>query len=277
LPWYKSGLTTEARQEKNMNKIAVITGATSGIGAAYARRLAKDGYDLVITGRRIDIIRKLAEDLPKQYGIKVDVIIAELSNDYDFQKLADVIRTKDVDMLINNAGYSGYARHFEEVDIAEHENMIKVHEIIPIRLISLILPGMIKRGRGNIINVSSIGAFMPARSNTVYCATKAFLKSYSQSLYLELKEKGVKVQVLCPGNIPTNFGKNYYPEDIYESKMAGPMLMSPEKVVDSSLKSLKKNKLVCIPGFSNQLMVKLFPSLPMSIYSGLVNRMSPFK
>ena len=113
-----------------MSKTALITGASSGIGAAYARRLAKDGYDLVITGRRIDAIRKLAEDISEQYGIKVDVIIAELSNDYDFQKLADSVKTKNVEMLINNAGYSGYARHFEDVDISEHEKMIKVHQII---------------------------------------------------------------------------------------------------------------------------------------------------
>ena len=87
-----------------MSKTAVITGATSGIGAAYARRLAKDGYDLVITGRRKEIIQKLADELTKQYSIKVEVIIAELSNDNDFQKLVDVVKTKeDIEILINNA------------------------------------------------------------------------------------------------------------------------------------------------------------------------------
>jgi short-subunit dehydrogenase len=260
-----------------MSKTAVITGATTGIGAAYAGRLAKDGYDLVITGRRKEIIQKLADELTKQYSIKVDVIIAELSNDSDFQKLVDVVKTKeDVEILINNAGYSGYGRHSVEIDVAEHEKMIKVHEIIPIRLISIVVPGMKKRGKGNIINVSSLGAFMALPGGSVYCATKAFLFNYSQSLYMELKDKGIKVQVLCPGPTQTDFGKNYYTKE-FKDQMLKYKMMPPEKVVDYSLNCLKKNKLVCIPGLSNKVMVKLLPSLPIGTYYSVVTRMTPFK
>jgi short-subunit dehydrogenase len=263
-----------------MAKTAVITGATSGIGAAYANRLAADGYDLVITGRKKEIIQKLAVDLAAKHSVKIDVIIAELSDDSGLQKLIDAVKTKnDIELLINNAGYSGYARHFEETDVAEHEKMVKLHQIVPLRLISFILPGMIKQGKGTIINVSSTGAFLPMPSNSVYVATKAFLKSYSQVMYQELKSKKVRVQVLCPGFTKTNFAREYYPEDVYERMMsqAKMVTMTPEKVVDYSLKSLNNHNPVCVPGLLNKVMVFIFPLLPMSIFSRLVSRMANFQ
>jgi hypothetical protein len=263
-----------------MSKTAVITGATTGIGAAYAKRLATDGFDLIITGRRREIIQKLADDLVPQHGVKVNTIIAELSDDNDFQKVVDAIRaTEDIEMLINNAGYSGYARHFVETDTAEHEKMVKVHQIVPMRLISIVAPAMIKRGYGAIINVCSMSAFLPLPSVSVYAGTKAFLKCYSECIYQEFRDKGIRVQALCPGFTRTDFAKNYYSKEMYEQTMSKTrrMMMSPEKVVDYSLKSLKKNKLVCIPGISNKAMVKLFPSLPMGIYCRLARRMTAFK
>jgi short-subunit dehydrogenase len=263
-----------------MSKTAVITGATTGIGAAYAKRLATDGFDLIITGRRREIIQKLADDLVAQHGVKVNVIIAELSDDNDFQKVVDAIRaTEDIEMLINNAGYSGYPRHFVETDITEHEKMIKVHQIVPMRLISIVVPAMINRRNGAIINVCSMAAFLPLPSISVYAGTKAFLKCYSECIYQEFTDKGIRVQALCPGFTNTDFAKDYYSKEMYEQTVskARRMTMSPEKVVDYSLKSLTKDKLICIPGISNKAMVKLFPSLPMGIYRGLATRMTTFK
>jgi short-subunit dehydrogenase len=263
-----------------MSKTAVITGATSGIGAAYARRLAKDGYDLIITGRKKETIQKLADDISKQYKIKVDVIIAELSNDNDFQKLANTVKANNaIEILINNAGYSGYARHFEEVDITEHEKMVKVHQIVPLRLISFILPGMIKRGKGNIINVCSVAAILSTPSNTVYSGTKAFLKSYSQGLYQEVRDKGIRVQALCPGFTNTNFAKDYYAKELYDNVMKSTekTIMAPEKVVDYSLKCLKKDQFVCIPGLRNRMMAMFLPPIPMGMYTNMAKKMTPFK
>ena len=259
-----------------MSKTAVITGATSGIGAAFARRLAQDGYNLIITGRKKEIIQKLADDISKQYNVKVNVIIAELSNDTDFQKLAEAVKARDdIEMLVNNAGYSGHPKHFEEVDIADHEKMVKVHQVVPMRLVSLIVPGMIKRGKGAIINLSSVAAFMHAPSCSVYCATKAFVKMYSQCLYLELKDKGVKVQALCPGYTDTNFAQEYYPKEMLRQFMKS--AMNPDKVVAYSLTSLDQNKLICIPGVSNRMMAKMIPPLPTGIYSSLQTRMTPWR
>jgi len=263
-----------------MGKTAVITGATTGIGAAYAKRLATDGFDLIITGRRREIIQKLADNLVAQHRVRVSVIIAELSDDNDFQKVVDAIRaTEDIEMLINNAGYSGYPGHFVETDMAEHEKMVKVHQIVPMRLISLVGPQMIKRGNGAIINVSSMQAFLPVPSLSVYAGTKAFLKCYSGCIYQELRDKGIKVQALCPGFTKTNFAKDYWPKELLDQtqRKVKRMVMSPEEVVDYSLKCLKKDKLICIPGMSNRAMVKVFPSLPMGIYRGLVKRMTTFK
>ena len=256
-----------------MSKTAVITGATSGIGAAFARRLAQDGYELIITGRKKEVINKMADDISATNKVKVTVVIADFANDNDLQRVLDAVKGRDdIEFLINNAGYSGYDRHFEDLDIAEHVNLVKVHDIAPMRMISLVLPGMIKRHKGTIINVSSIGAFIPAMGGGVYNGAKAFLKMYSQSLHLELRDKGVKVQALCPGRTLTNFGKEYYSKRLMDtmSKFKG---MSADEVVDISLRAAEKNKWVCIPGMSYRMMASVFPRLPAGTYYSVMKRM----
>lgn len=260
-----------------MNKTAVITGATSGIGAAFARRLSADGYDLIITGRRQGIIEKLAGDITKKHNINVKVIIAELADDGDIQRVINAIKdAENVEILINNAGHSGYFKPFIEVDPNFYEQMIKVHQIVPMRLINIVAPEMIKRQKGTIINIASIGAFMSTPQAHVYQSTKAFLKLFSEGLYQELRDKGIKVQALCPGFTDTNFSKAYISEEEY-SKMAKSVsfaTMSPEAVVDYSLKCLKGNRVVCIPGFINKCFVTILPRLPKRIYYPLVRKMT---
>ena len=256
-----------------MSKTAVITGATSGIGAAYAKRLAADGYDLIITGRRKEIVQKLADDLIKQHNVKVKVIIAELSNDSDIQKVIDAMKAaENVDLLINNAGYSGDYEHFIDVKVADCEQVIKVHQIVPIRLISAIVPEMVKRGSGAIINVSSGGAYLPLPGFATYQASKAFLKMFSEDLYMELKDKGIKVQALCPGPTITDFYRDYT-EETLKIFSRNFKLMSPVAVVDYSLKCIKKNKPICIPGFSYKAMCRLLPLMPRNLYYKMASRM----
>jgi len=263
--------------EVSMSKTAVITGATSGIGAAYAKRLAADGYDLIITGRRQEIIHKIASNLTKQHSIKVNVIMAELSNDNDIQKVIDAIKAaENVEILINNAGFSGYMKDFIEVEYTHYEQMIKVHQMTPLRLISVVIPEMVKQGSGVIINVSSIGAYLSTPQGGVYQGTKAFMKLFSEGLYQELRDKGIKVQALCPGFTDTNFARAYMTEDEYEkmAKSVKNITMPPEAVVDYSLKSLKKNKVICIPGVINKIMTILMPTLPRGIYYKLMAKMT---
>ena len=143
------------------------------------------------------------------------------------------------------------------------------------RFISVILPGMIKRQKGAIINVASIAGFMPVPGLSVYCAVKRFLKRYTQSLHLELRDKGIKVQALCPPYMDTNWGKEYFSERLQDG-LAKTKGMEPEKVVDCSLNALKKNKWVCVPRVSNRMMTRLFPSLPAGMYYSVGKRMTPF-
>lgn len=229
-----------------MNKTAVITGATSGIGAAYAKKLASQGFDLVLTGRRVETIQKLAEELTRQFKIKVEVIIAELSNDADIQKVINAIKShENLDMLINNAGY-WLPLTFDEKDLLAGETMMKALMTAPVRLIYSALPNMTKNGRGTIINVSSLAAFLPIPRMAIYASCKSFLKAFSERLQLETKDKGIKVQVVCPGVIDTDF----YRFSAQARKVMSEQfqMMSAESVVECSLLELTGNHVVCIPG-----------------------------
>ena len=248
---------------KSVSKTALITGATSGIGAAYAKRLASQGYDLILTGRRQEIIQKLADDLIKQFNIKVKVIIAELSEDSDIQKVVDVIKTTEhLEILINNAGYAGPFILFARQHPLEIERMTKVIVNVPMRLTYAALPEMTKNGHGTIINVASGAAFLPNKKWAVYGAGKAFLKSFSESLYLEVKNDGIKVQVVCPGPVDTDLWKNMPVDKAIMSKRF--KFISPESVVDSSLRDLKKNRIVCVPGTTTKFLMALVSFLPRS-------------
>ena len=254
-----------------MSKTALITGATSGIGAVYAKRLASQGYNLILTGRRQAIIEKLADDLSRQFNIEAQVIIAELTDDAHIQRVVDAIKTaENLEILINNAGYAGPLILFGEQDLSESERMTKVLLTVPMRLTHAVLPQMTKAGRGTIINVSSGAAFLPNKKWAVYGAGKAFLKSFSESLYLEVKNKGIKVQVVCPGFVETDIWKNLPEEKAIMSKIF--KFISPESVVDCSLKDLKKNQVVCIPGTKAKFLMELVTLLPRSLVYRIADR-----
>ena len=254
-----------------MSKTALITGATSGIGAVYAKRLASQCYNLILTGRRQAIIEKLADDLSRQFNIKAQVIIAELTDDAHIQRVVDAIKTaENLEILINNAGYAGALILFGEQDLSESEQMTKVLLTVPMRLTHAVLPQMTKAGRGTIINVASGAAFLPYKKWAVYAAGKAFLKSFSESLYLEIKNKGIKVQVVCPGFVETDIWNNLPEEKVIMSKIL--KFISPESVVDCSLKDLKKNQVVCIPGTKAKFLMELVTLLPRSLVYRIADR-----
>ncbi len=243
--------------------VACITGATSGIGEAFARRLASDGYNLVITGRRREKIQTLAKEISDKYRINVDVEIVELSDDAALQILENKLgKMKNLEILVNNAGFS-VKEFFHGENFSIQEKMLKVHCLATMKLTHAVLSNMIANGKGAIINVSSLSAFSPFLTNAVYAATKRFVLMFSESLHLELKETGVKVQALCPGITRTDFHERmgYDRKKVYKRK--GMMkAMSAEEVVDISLKCLKKDKVVCIPGFHNRFITVLLKILP---------------
>ena len=256
-----------------MSKTALITGATSGIGAAYAKKLASQGYDLILTGRRQAIIQKLADDLTKQFNIKTRVIIAELSDDSDVQKVVDAIRTaENLEILINNAGYGFSPTLFAEKDLMEQEKMTKVIITVPMRLTYAALPEMTKKRQGTIINVSSESAYLPCRKLAVYAACKAYLKSFTESLCLEVKNNGIKVQVVCPGSTDTDFFRDFSAEGKASWFKVFKVVTSPELVVDCSFKDLEKNRVVCIPGAHTKRMISLVSILPRSYVYKMAER-----
>lgn len=263
-----------------MSKTAVITGATSGIGAAYAKRFAADGYNLILTGRRKEIIESLADDLRKKHNVPLDVILAELSDDNDVQKVVDAIdETDNIEVLINNAGYSGYSKEFLEVETTHYEEMIKVHQVVPLRLIAVAAPAMVRRGSGAIINVSSMAAYAALPKTGVYAGTKAFLKLFSEGLHHELRGRGVRVQVFCAGMTDTNCYKPYWTEEERAKLYKGtkPLMMSPEAAVDHSLRCLKKNRVVCIPGWRTRMVFTILRMMPRRLYYYVTAKMTDYQ
>ena len=240
---------------------ALVTGATSGIGAAFANRLAQEGFDLILHGRRQKELMERAEDLEKTYHTRVEIIIAELSRSEEIMKVEERIKSLDrLDMLINNAGYwePGF---FWEHSPDSLEAMIMVHDVAPVRFIRAALPRMLERDKGDIINVSSIGAYFNMVTMENYGATKAYLVSFTESLHVALMGTGIRVQALAPGNTVTEFHSRLDADFTKDQRR----WMRPEEVVDKSLRALEKRKVICIPGFRQRLIVK-FHALPRPIY-----------
>ena len=233
----------------------LITGASSGIGAAYARKLAAQGKNLILVARRKERLAALAEELHRNQAIAAEVLVADLTNPADIEHVEKRIHEiKPLDMLINNAGF-GTSGNFSEIDIARQIDMIRLHIVASVRLCRAALPGMIARDKGVIINVSSTGAFMPTRGNATYCATKAFLVTFSEALQRELMGTGVKIQALCPGFTHTEFHDTSEYKKLDRSLIPRFLWTSADDIVAASLRSLETGKVTYIPGLKNYLLV----------------------
>lgn len=231
---------------------ALVTGASSGIGADFARALARQGYDLILVARRRERLQALAEEIRSQTPVQVEIWTADLNDPADVESVEQRIAALDnLDLLVNNAGFALGGR-YAETDIQIPVSMVQVHVIASMRLVRAALPQMIRRGRGGIINVSSISALLPLGGNTVYGATKAYLNFFTESLELELKGTGVRVQALCPGFTTSEFhdqiGRPTFPPFFW---------MKAEQVVQESLRGLRENRLYVIPGLLYQAVAVL--------------------
>jgi len=245
-------------------KTALITGATSGIGKAFAQEFARRGYELIITGRRENIIKNVALDIEREHNVPVKVIIAELSKDEGIQKVIREIQScKSLVALVNNAGF-GLNSVFVKESLENHLAMVNVHVMAAIRFTHEALPGMISKGEGIIINVSSVGAWLPGPTLSIYGGTKAFLVIFSESIHMELRRKGIKVQALCPGFTSTDFHKKIGIEEELHRTQATDW-MKPEDVVSESMKSLERGKVICIPGFKKRLIAWLIQKMPKKV------------
>ena len=236
------------------NNVALITGASSGLGAVFARHLAAQGHDLVLVARREERLTALAAELQQRHSIAAEVMVADLSRPDDVERVANRIAGLEaLDILVNNAGF-GITGFFADVDLAKTMAMIQVHVTASVRLCHAALPGMRARRQGALINVASVAAFTPVPGNATYAATKDYLVTFSRALHAEVAEDGVKVQALCPGFTYTEFHDRPELESFKRSQIPAFMWMSAEDVVAASLKALERNQTICIPGFKYRLM-----------------------
>lgn len=231
---------------------ALVTGASSGVGAAFAERLARDGHDLVLVARRRDRLEELAKRLRRDSGVQADVMCADLTDPEALAKVeASVAGDDALALLVNNAGFGGY-KPFASIDPSVIDDLIGIHVRAVTRLTRAALPGMIRRGAGGIINISSVLALSgtlppnPLPYRATYAATKAFILAFTQALAGELRGTGVKVQVCLPGRIKTDF-HTLQGIDI----TALPPMMSADDLVTASLAGLMEDEVVCVPALAD--------------------------
>jgi short-subunit dehydrogenase len=244
----------------------LVTGASSGIGAAFAERLARDEYDLILVARDLGRLEQLASMIRERYGVEAEALSADLSRHSELCIVENrVAGDPGLDVLVNNAGF-GTAGAFSRLDPDREEDEIRLNVIAVVRLTRAALPGMIARRRGAVINVSSMAGFQPGPFNATYCATKAYVNSFTEALYEELRGTGVKVQALCPGFTRTEFQKR---AGIETSHLPDFVWMSPESVVEASLASLGRD-VVLVPGYANRAVAAMATAMPRSLTRRLV-------
>ncbi|MGG6310525.1 SDR family NAD(P)-dependent oxidoreductase [Paenibacillus macerans] len=253
------------------NKLAVVTGASSGIGRAYAKELAARGCHVVLAARSKDKLNALAEEINRQYGVQAYALTCDLSKANAPRQLAEQISELGllVDILINNAGFGTYGR-FEEVDPEREQEEIMLNTAALVDLTHRFLPDMLRRGDGIIVNVASMAAFMPCAYSAVYGATKAFVLSFSEALWSETRGRGVRVLALCPGATETGFFDAVGGKDM----AAGQNLSTPEKVVQAGFRGIEQRRSYIIDGRTNYFMAHMIRFFSRRRVALIMERMS---
>ncbi len=259
-------------KKSDEGKLAVITGATSGIGKAFADYYASQGYHLLLTGRRKEVMLDVALRLEVKYAVPIEMVFADLSRGEDLSRLLHTIgKRSNIEVLVNCAGY-GLDERFSEDNINHQIAMLGVHVNAPLRIMHKVLPVMMKNRCGTIINVSSLAAYMPTAGNTMYTSTKSFLKSFTESLHMDVSGYGIKVQCLCPGFTHSDFHNNL---NMSSGAMKPGIIrwMEPSEVVRYSVACLNKGQVICIPGFLNKLLAASAMAVPRNLYYVIASRM----
>jgi len=240
------------------NRVALITGASVGIGEQFARQLAARGYDVVLVARDAARLEALAKEI-EAGGVSAEVLAADLT---DAQQLATVeARARTVDLLVNNAGFGTFGP-FQTLDIETELREINLNVMALVRLTHAAVGGMIERGSGGILNVSSLAGFQPGPSNATYGATKAFVTSFTEAVHEELRGTGVNVTALCPGFTHTEFQER---ANAPANEVPRFMWQEAPEVARAGLDGLEKNKAIVIPGAVNKVMGNLSAITPHAI------------
>jgi hypothetical protein len=240
---------------------ALVTGASSGLGATFAHHLAALKYDLVLVARREDRLKTLGGQLSGRYGIRTEILPADLSTDAGILRVEERIRARaDVTLLVNDAGFGG-GGIFYRSDISRAADMIHVHILSTARLTRAALPPMVESGRGAVINLGSVAAFFVLPGSIIYGSTKAWIVAFSKGLANELRGTGVRIQALCPGFTHTEFHDMPELNKLRDSSIPGFLWTPADKVIAKSLRALGRRKTVYIPGFKNKVLAAI-PHVP---------------
>lgn len=250
-------------------RTALVTGASSGIGAAFAEALARDQYDLVLVARRADRLEDLAKRLREARPVEVEVLAADLVDPTGIARVVARIEQGPPDLLVNNAGRGTFGS-FADLDPERELDEIRLNVSALVRLTRASLPGMLRRGHGAIVNVSSMAGFQPMPFNATYGATKAFVNSFTEALHEELRDSGIKLQVLCPGFTRTEFQET---AGVASSVVPGFAWMEADEVVEASLRALERGDLVCVPGAANRVLSAFQRSSPHALTRRVMARL----
>ncbi len=257
-----------------MTKTALITGASSGLGKAFAEELAERQYNLVILARSEDKLQQLKLQLERQHQVSVELIVQDLSVPHASQSVFKQVTEKGltIDLLINNAGFGDYGT-FSDRPLDKQVKMIQLNITALVELTHLFLPIMQQRQSGGIINVSSITAYQPIPYLSVYAATKAFVLSFTESLWAENKHTGISILALCPGPSESKFFEVAEFPQSFANQNGNTSLTPASEVVKEALKALAKNQAnVVTGGLGNQVIVNLSRFLPREMLVSVVEK-----
>ncbi len=260
-----------------MKRTALVTGASSGIGYELAKVIAKDGHDLVLVARTKKKLDELAKNLRKEFGIKVKVLLKDLSQPNAAQEIFETLQSESysIDILINNAGLGAHGK-FIETASAQDTQMLQVNIVALTELTKCFLPAMIDQKWGRVMNVASVASFMPSPHLAVYAATKAYVLSFSEGINEELRGTGVSITAVCPGVTQTNFFETANVSADNVMRFGNLLVQSAEEVAKSGYQALKAGKSVHITGLLNNLSVNSMQFVPRQIRTPITGLMLSF-
>lgn len=254
-----------------MRSIALITGASSGLGAEFAVQLAAREHDVVLVARSGDRLAALAERLIRDYGVRADVLVQDLAQPDAARRVSEQLAARGlrVDLLVNNAGF-GTCGRFEEIPGDRDHDQLMVNVVALVDLTHELLLGMLERGRGSVINVASNAAFQPAPYFAVYGAAKSFVLNFGLALRQEYRRRGIRVLTLCPGPVETAFFDTI---GTRRAAVTGAMT-TPERVVRAALRALDRDRGYVAPGLGNAVTAHLTPRRPRALVATIAERIT---
>ena len=251
--------------------LALVTGASGGLGLEFARIAAMEGYDLVLVARSGAKLEQIASELRQRHGIAANAVVADLATAESARSVFESVGGAPIDVLVNNAGVAGQGRFAVERKLTDDLAMIQLDVTSLVELSGLVLPGMSQRGRGGILNVASTAAYLPGPLQAVYYASKAFVKSFSEALTEECRGTGVRVTALCPGPIQTGFAKAAGLEGTRMFR-SNPLQMPASEVAQAGWEGLRAGKSVVVPGALLKVAMQSLRLTPRRLAADLAKR-----